>query len=116
VAWEQIIEGQAEYAQGRLLLTNESTRSSQARRRTGQDSGVNDAHHLCAICNPQDWRAKTLISGRHKAFYMMEGLVEFEGYSLSAIMARLALAGHHLATYTLMSLVGRAFNGELVGE
>ncbi len=73
VAWEQIIEGNAEYEQGRRLLTNEVNAVI-----TGAMDGgatefvVNDSHHYMRNLHPQDLVGRaTLITGKHKPLYMI---------------------------------------------
>src|SRR5437660_12933723 len=82
VAWEQIIEGSAEYEQGRRLLTNEVNAVITGALEAGAtEFVVNDSHHYMRNLHPQDLAGKaTLITGRHKPLYMMEGLdASFDG-------------------------------------
>lgn len=120
VAWEQIIEGQAEYAQGRLLLTNEVNAVIAGAQEAGADEFVvNDAHHFMRNLHPQDLQGEaTLISGRHKPLYMMEGLdrsfdgVLFVSYH-GSIGASQAILSH---TYNPRAIWEARLNGEIVGE
>jgi D-amino peptidase len=120
VAWEQIIEGQAEYAQGRRLLTDEVNAVIAG----AQDAGanefvVNDAHHFMRNLHPQDLLGEaTLISGQHKPLYMMEGLdssfdgVLFVSYH-GSIGAERAILSH---SYNPRAIWEARINGEIVGE
>lgn len=120
VAWEQIIEGQAEYAQGRLLLTNEVNAVIAGAQEAGaSEFVVNDAHHFMRNLHPQDLLGEaTLISGRHKPLYMMEGLdssfdgVLFVSYH-GSIGASQAILSH---TYNPSAIWEARINGEIVGE
>jgi len=120
VAWEQIIEGNAEYEQGRRLLTDEVNAVI-----TGAIEGgatefvVNDAHHYMRNLHPQDLRGHaTLITGRHKPLYMMEGLdATFDGVCFisyhGSIGAEHAVLSH---TYNPGAIWEVRINGEIVGE
>lgn len=120
VAWEQIIEGRAEYEQGRLLLTNEVNAVIAGAQEAGaKEFVVNDAHHFMRNLHPQDLLGEaTLISGRHKPFYMMEGLdssfdgVLFVSYH-GSIGAPQAIISH---TYNPGAIWEARINGEIVGE
>jgi len=120
VAWEQIIEGDAEYAQGRLLLTNEVNAVIAGAQEAGADEFVvNDAHHFMRNLHPQDLQGEaTLISGRHKPLYMMEGLdSSFDGALFvsyhGSIGASQAILSH---TYNPRAIWEARLNGEIVGE
>lgn len=120
VAWEQIIEGNAEYEQGRRLLTNEVNAVI-----TGAMAGgatefvVNDAHHFMRNLHPQDLAGQaTLITGKHKPLYMMEGLdASFDGVCFvsyhGSIGAERAILSH---TYNPGAIWEVRINGEIVGE
>lgn len=120
VAWEQIIEGNAEYEQGRKLLTNEVNAVI-----TGALAGgatefvVNDFHHSMRNLHPQDLSGQaTLITGRHKPLYMMEGLdASFDGACFvsyhGSIGAEQAILSH---TYNPAAIWEVRINGEIVGE
>src|SRR5579883_447931 len=120
VAWEQIIEGQAEYSQGRLLLTNEVNAVIAGAREAGaSEFVVNDAHSFMRNLHPQDLLGDaTLITGRHKPLYMMEGLdssfdgVLFVSYH-GSIGAERAILSH---TYNPRAIWEVRLNGEIVGE
>lgn len=120
VAWEQIIEGQAEYAQGRLLLTNEVNAVIAGAQEAGASEFViNDAHNAMRNLHPQDLLGEaTLISGRHKPLYMMEGLKgDFDGVLFvsyhGSIGAEHAILSH---TYNPRAIWEARVNGEVVGE
>jgi len=120
VAWEQIIEGKAEYAQGRLLLTNEVNAVIAGAQEAGaSEFVVNDAHSFMRNLHPQDLLGEaTLISGQHKPLYMMEGLdssfdgVLFVSYH-GSIGAERAILSH---TYNPRAIWEVRLNGEIVGE
>lgn len=120
VAWEQIIEGDAEYAQGRLLLTNEVNAVIAGAQEAGaSEFVVNDAHSFMRNLHPQDLLGEaTLITGRHKPLYMMEGLdSSFDGALFvsyhGSIGAERAILSH---TYNPRAIWEARINGEIVGE
>ena len=120
VAWEQIIEGNAEYEQGRTLLTNEVNAVIEGAADGGAtEFVVNDAHHAMRNLHPQDLSGRaTLITGRHKPLYMMEGLDEsFAGVCFvsyhGSIGAEQAILSH---TYNPGAIWEVRLNGEVVGE
>jgi D-amino peptidase len=120
VAWEQIIEGNAEYEQGRKLLTNEvNAVISGALEVDEAEFVVNDAHHTMRNLHPQDLKGlATLITGKHKPLYMMEGLDgSFDGVCFvsyhGSIGAERAILSH---TYNPGAVWEVRINGEVVGE
>ncbi|HEU5227592.1 MAG TPA: M55 family metallopeptidase [Ktedonobacteraceae bacterium] len=120
VAWEQIIEGNAEYEQGRRLLTNEVNAVIQGAMEGGAtEFVVNDAHHYMRNLHPQDLAGRaTLITGKHKPLYMMEGLDgSFDGVCFvsyhGSIGAERAILSH---TYNPGAIWEVRINGEVVGE
>ena len=120
VAWEQIIEGNAEYEQGRRLLTNEVNAIIQGAMNAGAtEFVVNDAHHNMRNLHPQDLLGNaTLITGRHKPLYMMQGLdSSFDGVCFvsyhGSIGAEHAVLSH---TYNPGAIWEVRLNGEIVGE
>ena len=120
VAWEQIIEGNAEYEQGRKLLTNEVNAVITGALEGGAtEFVVNDAHHYMRNLHPQDLLGQaTLITGRHKPLYMMEGLnAGFDGACFvsyhGSIGAEQAILSH---TYNPTAIWEVRINGEIVGE
>jgi D-amino peptidase len=120
VAWEQIIEGNAEYEQGRRLLTAEVNAVINGALAGGAtEFVVNDAHHAMRNLHPQDLVGRaTLITGRHKPLYMMEGLDEtFAGVCFvsyhGSIGAERAVLSH---TYNPGAVWEVRINDEIVGE
>lgn len=120
VAWEQIIEGNAEYEQGRQLLTNEVNAVITGALEAGvTEFVVNDSHHAMRNLHPQDLCGQaTLITGRHKPLYMMEGLnATFDGACFvsyhGSIGAEHAVLSH---TYNPKAIWEVRINGEVVGE
>ncbi len=120
VAWEQIIEGNAEYEQGRRLLTNEVNAVIEGAIAGGAtEFVVNDSHHYMRNLHPQDLAGRaTLITGKHKPLYMMEGLdASFDGICFvsyhGSIGAEHAILSH---TYNPGAIWEVRINGEIVGE
>src|SRR3979490_531792 len=76
VDWDQILKKDAEYEQGRYLLTNEVNAVIHGALEAGEaEIVVNDAHSTMRNLHPQDLAGRaTLITGKHKPMYMMEGL------------------------------------------
>ena len=120
VAWEQIIEGNSEYEQGRRLLTNEvNAVISGALEGGAKEFVINDSHHYMRNLHPQELLGKALlITGKHKPMYMMEGLdssfdgVCFVGYH-GSIGAEQAVLSH---TYNPAAIWEVRINGDVVGE
>ena len=120
VAWEQIIEGGAEYEQGRKLLTDEvNAVISGALDGGATEFVVNDSHNNMRNLHPQDLLGNaTLITGQHKPLYMMEGLdASFDGVCFvsyhGSIGAEHAVLSH---TYNPRAIWEVRINGEIVGE
>jgi D-amino peptidase len=120
VAWEQVIEGNVEYEQGRHLLTNEVNAVIQGAMNAGvTDFVVNDGHYYMRNLHPQDLLGNaTLITGRHKPLYMMEGLdASFDGVCFvsyhGSIGAERSVLSH---TYSPSAIWEVRLNGEIVGE
>ncbi len=120
VAWEQIIEGNTEYEQGRRLLTNEVNAVIAGAIDGGANEFVvNDSHHYMRNLHPQDLVGRaTLITGKHKPLYMMEGLdASFDGVCFvsyhGSIGAERAILSH---TYNPGAVWEVRINGEIVGE
>src|SRR5437868_3564599 len=120
VAWEQIIEGNPEYEQGRQLLTDEVNAVITGAAQGGATQFVvNDSHHYMRNLHPQDLRGHaTLITGRHKPLYMMEGLdASFDGICFvsyhGSIGAEHAVLSH---TYNPGAIWEVRINGKVVGE
>src|SRR5437762_9281404 len=120
VAWEQIIEGNSEYEQGRRLLTGEvNAVISGALEEGAKEFVVNDSHHYMRNLHPQDLLGNAmLITGKHKPMYMMEGLdssfdgICFVGYH-GSIGAEKAVLSH---TYNPGAIWEVRINGDVVGE
>jgi len=120
VAWEQIIEGNSEYEQGRRLLSDEvNAVISGALEEGAKEFVVNDSHHYMRNLHPQDLLGNAmLITGKHKPMYMMEGLdssfdgVCFVGYH-GSIGAEKAVLSH---TYNPGAIWEVRINGDVVGE
>lgn len=120
VAWEQIIEGSAEYEQGRKLLTAEVNAVINGALEGGANEFVvNDSHHQMRNLHPQDLEGRaTLITGNYKPLYMMEGLdASFDGiYFVSyhgSVGAEKAILSH---TYNPRAIWEVRLNGVVVGE
>src|SRR5437868_3193761 len=120
VAWEQIIEGNPEYEQGRQLLTDEVNAVITGAAQGGATQFVvNDSHHYMRNLHPQDLRGHaTLITGKHKPLYMMQGLdASFDGVCFvsyhGSIGAEHAVLSH---TYNPGAIWEVRINGEVVGE
>src|SRR5438270_12171051 len=120
VAWEQIIEGNAEYEQGRRLLTDEVNAVIKGALDGGANEFVvNDSHHDMRNLRPQDLAGlATLITGKHKPLYMMEGLdASFDGVCFvsyhGSIGAERSVLSH---TYNPRAIWEVRINGEIVGE
>jgi D-amino peptidase len=120
VAWEQIMEGMAEYEQGRRLLTDEVNAVINGALEGGAtDFVVNDSHSFMRNLHPQDLLgAATLITGQHKPLYMMQGLdASFDGACFvsyhGSIGAEHAVLSH---TYNPRAIWEVRINGEIVGE
>ncbi|HTI14709.1 MAG TPA: M55 family metallopeptidase [Dictyobacter sp.] len=120
VDWVQIIEGGAEYEQGRRLLTDEVNAVIAGALDAGvTEFVVNDAHSSMRNLHPQDLLGRaTLITGKHKPLYMMEGLDEsFDGVCFvsyhGSIGAEHAILSH---TYNPGAIWEVRLNGTIVGE
>lgn len=120
VAWEQIIEGNVEYEQGRQLLTNEVNAVITGAIDAGvTDFVVNDSHNVMRNLHPQDLLGRaTLITGKHKPMYMMEGLdAGFDGICFvsyhGSIGAEHAILSH---TYNPGAIWEVRINDQIVGE
>jgi D-amino peptidase len=120
VAWEQIMEGMAEYQQGRQLLTDEVNAVINGALEGGAtDIVVNDSHSFMRNLHPQDLLGDaTLITGQHKPLYMMQGLdASFDGVCFvsyhGSIGAEHAVLSH---TYNPRAIWEVRINGEIVGE
>src|SRR5205823_3996717 len=119
-AREQIIEGNAEYEQGRRLLTNEVNAVINGALEAGAtEFVVNDSHHYMRNLHPQDLAGKaTLITGKHKPLYMMQGLdASFDGACFVSYHGSIGAEGAVLShTYNPGAIWEVRINGEVVGE
>jgi D-amino peptidase len=120
VAWEQIMRGNAEFEQGRQLLTDEVNAVIAGTIEGGAtEFVVNDSHSTMRNLHPQDLLGRaTLITGKHKPLYMMEGLDDsFDGICFvsyhGSIGAEHAVLSH---TYNPGAIWEVRINGEIVGE
>lgn len=120
VAFEQTIEGNPEYAHGRALLTAEVNAAIEGARAGGAtETVVNDAHHLMRNLRADELAGEaTLVSGRHKPLYMMQGLdgsfdaAFFVSYHGSISNER-AILSH---TYSPSAFYEVRIDGHVVGE
>ncbi len=120
VAWEQAIEGNPEYAHGRALLTAEVNAAIEGAHAGGAaEIVVNDAHHNMRNLRADELAGETtLISGRHKPLYMMQGLDDsFDGVFFvsyhGSIGAPAAILSH---TYNPHAIHAVRVNGHIAGE
>ena len=120
VAWEQTIEGHPDYAHGRALLTAEVNAAIDGACAAGATQiVVNDAHHNMRNLRADELTGEaTLISGRHKPLYMMQGLdgscdaIFFVSYH-GSISAETAILSH---TYNPRAVYEARLDGRVVGE
>jgi D-amino peptidase len=119
VHWEQVLNG-PEYEGGRSLLENEVNAAIDGAADAGATGFlVNDAHYLMQNLRPERLHGRaSLISGKHKPLYMMEGLdgsfdaaflVSYHG----SISAQTAILSH---TYNPSVVYHAELNGHVVGE
>jgi D-amino peptidase len=119
VHWEQVLHG-AEYEGGRTLLENEVNAAIDGASAAGASEFlVNDAHYLMQNLRPERLHGRaSLLSGKHKPLYMMEGLDEtFDAAFLvsyhGSISAQHAVLSH---TYNPSVVYHAELNGHVVGE
>ncbi len=119
VHWEQVLNG-PEYEGGRTLLENEVNAAIDGAGDAGATEFlVNDAHYLMQNLRPERLHGRaSLVSGKHKPLYMMEGLdgsfdaaflVSYHG----SISAPTAVLSH---TYNPSVVYHAELNGHVVGE
>ncbi len=120
VAWEQVIEGNPEYAHGRALLTAEVNAAIEGAVAGGAtDIVVNDAHHNMRNLRADELAGQaTLISGKHKPLYMMQGLdATFDAVFLvsyhGSISAEVAILSH---SYNPRAFYEVRLDGHIAGE
>ncbi|HEX9067698.1 MAG TPA: M55 family metallopeptidase [Ktedonobacterales bacterium] len=120
VDWDQILAGRDDYEMGRGLLLGEVNAAIRGALRAGATQiVVNDSHSFMRNLNPDLLEGSaSLLSGRHKPLYMMEGLddsfdaIFFLGYH-GSIGASQAILGH---TYNPRAIWEVRLNGHIVGE
>ena len=120
VDWDQIMVGSHDYEMGRRLLLGELNAAIDGALAVGADSFVvNDSHSSMRNLPPDLIHGNaTLISGKHKPLYMMEGLddsfdaIFFLGYH-GSIGASAAVLSH---SYNPRAIWEARINGEIVGE
>lgn len=92
VAWEQIIEGNAEYEQGRRLLTNEVNAVISGALEAGSaEFVVNDSHHYMRNLHPQEGASRAVRNVNNMRPPMFQRPVSLEVTLLVADMAEMAL-------------------------
>ena len=120
VDWDQIMVGSHDYDMGRRLLLGELNAAIDGAESAGAtEFVVNDSHSSMRNLEPDliDGQA-TLITGKHKPMYMMEGLdssfdaIFFLGYH-GSIGASQAVLSH---SYNPRAIWEARINGEIVGE
>ena len=120
VDWDQIMVGSSDYALGRRLLLGELNAAIAGAQEAGAtEFVVNDSHSTMRNLEPDllDGRA-TLITGKHKPLYMMEGLdnsfdaIFFLGYH-GSVGASQAILSH---SYNPRAIWEVRLNGAVVGE
>jgi D-amino peptidase len=119
VHWEQVLNG-PEYEGGRTLLENEVNAAIDGAGDAGAGEFlVNDAHYLMQNLRPERLHGRaSLVSGKHKPLYMMEGLdASFDAAFLvsyhGSISAPTAVLSH---TYNPSVVYHAELNGHVVGE
>lgn len=120
VDWDQIMVGSHDYDMGRRLLLGELNAAIDGAASAGaSEFVVNDSHSSMRNLEPDLIRGRaTLITGKHKPMYMMEGLdssfdaIFFLGYH-GSIGASQAVLSH---SYNPRAIWEARINGEIVGE
>jgi len=120
VDWDQIMVGSTDYVLGRRLLLGELNAAIAGAREAGAtEFVVNDSHSSMRNLEPDLIAGNaTLISGKHKPLYMMEGLdatfdaIFFLGYHGSVGASR-AILSH---SYNPRAIWEVRLNGDIVGE
>jgi D-amino peptidase len=120
VDWDQIMVGSHDYALGRRLLLAEVNAAIDGASHGGADSFlVNDSHSTMRNLEPDLLHSRaSLLSGKHKPMYMMEGLddsfaaIFFLGYH-GSIGASHAVLSH---SYNPRAIWEARLNGRVVGE
>ena len=118
--WDQVIPGERAYDEGRRLLLAEVNAAIDG----AVDAGatglvVNDAHHTMHNLPADELHAEaSLLSGKHKPLYMMEGLDGSFGAALF-ISYHGSVGGEHAVlshTYNPSAVHEVRLNGTVVGE
>jgi len=119
VDWGQVL-GSGEYEMGRRLLQNEVNAAIDGALEAGAtELVVNDSHWTMQNLLPAELHGRaSLISGKHKPLYMMEGLDgSFDAVFMiayhGAISAERAILSH---TYNPFAIYEARLNGRAVGE
>ncbi|MBF6589330.1 MAG: M55 family metallopeptidase [Ktedonobacterales bacterium] len=120
VDWDQILVGGHDYDLGRRLLLGEVNAAIDGALAAGATSFVvNDSHSSMRNLPPDLLHGRaTLLTGKHKPMYMMEGLdgsfdtIFFLGYH-GSIGASHAVLSH---SYNPRAIWEARINGEIVGE
>ena len=120
VDWDQILVGSHDYELGRRLLLGEVNAAIDAAVEAGAtEILVNDSHSSMRNLDPEQLHGNaSLLSGKHKPLYMMEGLdrsfdaIFFIGYH-GSIGAEHATLSH---SYNPRAIWEARINGEVAGE
>jgi D-amino peptidase len=120
VDWDQILVGSHDYELGRRLLLGEVNAAIDGALAAGAtEILVNDSHSSMRNLDPEQLHgAASLLSGKHKPLYMMEGLdssfdaIFFVGYH-GSIGAERATLSH---SYNPRAIWEARVNGEIAGE
>lgn len=120
VDWDQIMVGSHDYELGRRLLLQELNAAIDGAAQAGGDTFlVNDSHSTMRNLEPDLLHGNaSLLSGKHKPMYMMEGLddsfdaIFFLGYH-GSIGASRAILSH---SYNPRAIWEARLGGEIVGE
>ena len=120
VDWDQIMVGSSDYEMGRRLLLGELNAAIDGALTAGAtEVVVNDSHSSMRNLPPDMLNGgASLITGKHKPMYMMEGLdasfdaIFFLGYH-GSIGASQSVLSH---TYNPRAIWEARINGEIVGE
>lgn len=120
VDWDQIMVGSHDYEMGRRLLHGEVNAAIDGAIQAGAtEFVVNDSHSSMRNLDPEQLHGEaSLLSGKHKPLYMMEGLdasfdaIFFIGYH-GSIGAERAILGH---SYNPRAIWEARINGEVAGE
>ncbi len=120
VDWDQIMVGSHDYDLGRRLLLGELNAAIDGALSAGADTFlVNDSHSTMRNLEPDRIHGRaSLLTGKHKPMYMMEGLddtfgaIFFIGYH-GSIGASHAVLSH---SYNPRAIWEARLNGRIVGE